>query len=199
MSVLPRRRLLNLAAACAIGAVVSLLVIAAAKAPPGNPGAPSSTSEPAVLASPHTSALSLPRTAVDCAGVFYPLAVTIEPDGHAAPGALATATLRVTAARVLGQVELELSPGAGVELLTEPTISVERIAPGEAYERQIVARVPQSLERRVVEITASGWINGARLERSTIWNLLPGGPEPSREVLRADGTRLREVPARRIR
>ena len=78
MSVLPRRRLLSLAAACAIGAV-SLLVIAAAKAPPGNPGAPSSTSEPAVLAIPHTAALSLPRTAVDCAGVFYPLEVRIEP------------------------------------------------------------------------------------------------------------------------
>lgn len=199
MSVLPRRRLLNLAVACTIGGAVSLLAIAGNGAPPEISGPSSPVPEPAVPSVSQLGAPPLPQTAVDCAGVFFPLEVTIEPERNAAPGALATATLRVTAARVLGKVELELSPGAGVELLTEPAISVERIAPGEAYERQIVARLPQSLERRVVEITVSGWINGARLERSTIWNLLPGGPELSREVLRADGTRLREVPARRIR
>jgi hypothetical protein len=199
MSVLFRRKSSKMAAACAVGAVVCLLAIAgmtdarregAVEHPPASESAGASDPKPALRSA---------ETAGDCGGVFYPLEVTIEPEGSAAPGALATATLRVTASRVLGQVELELSPGAGVELLTEPTISVERIAPGEAYERQIVARLPQSLERRIVEITVSGWINGARLERSTIWNLLPGGPELSREVLRSDGTRLREVPARRIR
>ena len=213
MRVLLRSGISRAAAACVLGAVVSVLAIAgsgvrrdegvqpAVPASGAHPAAPAREPGPEQAPAPISEPVPEPplRDGVDCAGVFYPLQVSVEPDGDAAPGAVVSATIRVTAARAMGRVELECSAGDGVELLADPAVSAERIAPGETYERRIVARLPQSSQRRVVEVTVRGWIDGARLERSTIWNLVPAGPELSREVLRADGTRVREVPARRIR
>lgn len=129
----------------------------------------------------------------------YPLEVTVEPEGNVLPGLIATATLRVAVARAMGQVELEVVPGDGLQLVSQRRISLDRLVPGEVYEQQLAVRLPASLERRVVEITVRGWMNGAPIERSAVWNLLPGGDEASREVIRPDGSIVREVAARRVR
>ena len=76
---------------------------------------------------------------------------------------------------------------------------IDRLAPGDVWTQEIAVQLPVSFDRRTVEVTVEGWIHGEPLSRSTIWNLLPGGPEESREVVRPDGSRVREVAARRIR
>jgi hypothetical protein len=160
------------------------------------PGTPSPASSVAVTAEPPET----PRTDErDCAGVFYPIELTIDPAGQAVAGEIALATIRVRTRRPIGALEIRYLPSPGLTWLSVPYEAIERLSPGQELVRDVTVRLPAGLARRIVEVKVRGWIDGYPMERSAVWNLDPRGPEPSLEVIRPDGSRVREVAARRIR
>jgi hypothetical protein len=180
--------------------LASAAVILAALATSGT-----TRSDSTVVPSPPSASTAIPSPPSDspdrdCAGVFYPIELTIEPHEAATPGGVATATVRVSVDQAMGAVELECVPAPELAWLSPPlTLSIERLVPGETLERELAVRLPASLDRQVIEVTVRGWMGGSPMARSAIWSLSPGGEEPSREVARQDGSRVREVAARRIR
>jgi hypothetical protein len=152
----------------------------------------------ALLLCPHFAHEAVaPEAITSSAGILYPIELRALAESPVYPGATVDARIEVESRLALADVSLCIKPPPSVDLLTPAQLSLGRLAADEMRTETLRLRLPQSTERRTVEVTVSGWTDSFELTRSAILNLLPGGPEPSRLVTRPDGQRVREVFARR--
>jgi hypothetical protein len=130
--------------------------------------------------------------------ISYPIELRVVPENTAEPGGIVHARIEVESKLHLERVEISVLPAAPVQILTPAAIEVGRLDAGQSRTEALAVRLPDSPDRRTVEVRVTGWADEFPLTRSAILNLLPGGGEAYRIVTRADGRRIHEVQARRI-
>lgn len=152
----------------------------------------------ALLLSPQfTHEAVAPEAITSSASILYPIELRVLAESPVQPGATVDVRIEVESRLALADVSLRIKPPPMVDLLTPAQMHLGRLTADELRTETLRLRLPQSTQRRTVEVTVSGWTDSYELTRSAILNLLPGGPEPSRLVTRPDGQPVREVRARR--
>jgi hypothetical protein len=129
--------------------------------------------------------------------VSHPLSVRLEPLSPPTPGAALTARVEVTAHRLVDDVEILVRPPAGVSVLAGQSARLGLLRADTPASVTFTIQLPPDETRRTVDVLVRGHVDGSPVMRGATLNL-NFREEPSRLVIRPDGRRVREVPARRI-
>lgn len=136
------------------------------------------------------------------ADISYPLEVRIDAGSPVAPGALVQARVQVLSRDAspvsFERVEVEFVPSDQLTLLGSDRHELGALRPGQVSVVDLAVRIPNDSGRRTLEARVRAWSDGDLYTTAGVLNLLPGGSEVSRDVVRSDGQKIREVAARRI-
>ena len=131
------------------------------------------------------------------AEISYPIDIRIVPMGTPKPGGVLSARIAVSARQHLDGLQIRVEPSPEVQVLTSRHKTLGILGVGEERQEDITLLLPRGNDRRTVTVVAEAMIDGYRLSRSAVLNLV-FEPEPFRLVTTPDGRRIREVPARRV-
>jgi len=160
---------------------------------------PAPSASPTAVAAPTEGVVEPSRSDRGCpADVSHPIRLRVTPLDPARPGAVARARIEFESRMLLDDVRMIVTPMPGLSLESARERGVGLLSAGDRRLEMLAVRLPMDAARRTVQVTVAGTSDGFPISRSTVWNLTPGGGEPSRVVTTADGRRIREVAGRRI-
>jgi hypothetical protein len=134
-----------------------------------------------------------------CTGdVELPIQVRVIPEDTPHPGAALRVRVLVEAKRPFSETAIRVLPPADVPVRSGRTADLGPLAVGRPVHHEFTIVIPAHGQRRTVDVVVRATSDeGLTIEQGATLNV-SFDDEPSRVVTEEDGTKVREVPARRI-